>query len=103
MWDAHFRVGGAKGSDLQSADCPTLSGVNKDCMAAFMLLHVTASGNGYFENVWAWVADHDLDDDRNAYATEGLDGVPRNVLTQVSIYAARGVLIESSGKKLRLY
>jgi hypothetical protein len=63
-----------------------------------MLLHVTASGNGYFENVWAWVADHDLDDDRNAQATEGLDGVPRNVLTQVSIYAARGVLIESSGK-----
>ncbi|KAI1114872.1 pectate lyase superfamily protein-domain-containing protein [Nemania sp. NC0429] len=97
MWDSHFRVGGARGSNLQSGDCPILSGVNPDCIAAFMLLHVTASGNGYFENVWAWVADHDLDDDRNAQATEGLDGVPRNVLTQVSIYAARGVLIESSG------
>ncbi|KAI1847023.1 hypothetical protein JX266_006898 [Neoarthrinium moseri] len=97
MWDSHFRVGGAKGSNLQSGDCPSGGSSTSKCMSSFMLLHVTDSGNGYFENIWAWVADHDLDDDRNAYATEGLDGVPRNVLTQVSVYGARGVLIESQG------
>jgi len=26
-----------------------------------MLLHVAQTGSGYFENVWAWTADHDLD------------------------------------------
>lgn len=50
-------MGGAAGSDLSQADCPKGSTVNPKCIAASLLLHVTALGSGYFENVWAWVAD----------------------------------------------
>jgi glucan 1,3-beta-glucosidase len=98
MWDSHFRVGGAKGSDLQISDCPAAAtSINTDCMAASLLMHITSSASGYFENVWAWVADHDLDDPRNAATTEGSDGIPVNVFTQISIYVGRGILIESQG------
>ncbi|KAI0397046.1 pectate lyase superfamily protein-domain-containing protein [Xylariaceae sp. FL0594] len=98
MWDSHFRVGGAQGSNLQLADCPTgASSVNANCKAASLLLHITAKASGYFENVWAWVADHDLDNPGNGQATESPDGIPLNVATQISIYAARGILIESQG------
>lgn len=75
--DSHFRVGGAKGTNLQASDCPKLTGsVNPRCIAASMLLHVTSGASGYFENMWAWVADHDLD--------SSLDQ------TQIDIYVARG-------------
>lgn len=85
MWDSHFRVGGAVGSDLQLSDCPKLSvSVNPKCKAASMLLHLTPQSSGYFENVWAWVADHDLDQ------------LP-NVDSAIDIYSARGILIESQG------
>lgn len=59
MWDTHIRVGGALGSNLQSSNCPKLSGtVNKNCIAASMLVHITATASAYFENTWFWVADH---------------------------------------------
>ncbi|RAK97354.1 glycoside hydrolase family 55 protein, partial [Aspergillus ibericus CBS 121593] len=91
MWDSHFRVGGANGTDLQMSDCPkSTDSVNKDCMAASMLLHLTPSSSGYFENVWAWVADHDLDVEISSSATD-------TSATQLNIYVARGVLIESQG------
>lgn len=61
MWDSHFRVGGALGTDLQKEQCGTDFGHKKECMAANTLFHITKDGNGYFENVWAWTADHDLD------------------------------------------
>ncbi|PWY88967.1 hypothetical protein BO70DRAFT_393487 [Aspergillus heteromorphus CBS 117.55] len=55
MWDCHFRVGGAIGSNLQQSDCSKLSGgVKPKCKAASMLMHVTSSASGYFENIWAW-------------------------------------------------
>ncbi len=57
MWDSHFRVGGAAGTDLGLSDCPKGNALNPKCIAASMLLHVTASASGYFENVWAWTAD----------------------------------------------
>lgn len=98
MWDSHFRVGGAEGSDLQYGDCAAkASSVNKKCMAASMMMHMTPGSSGYFENVWLWVADHDLDNPANAEAYETDDGIPRNTKTQVSIYSARGMLIESHG------
>lgn len=98
MWDSHFRVGGAKGSDLQLANCPLgASTVESACMAASMLMHVTTHASGYFENVWAWVADHDLDNPLNAEAYESNEGVPLNVQTDISVYAGRGILIESQG------
>ncbi|KAK3934012.1 glycoside hydrolase [Diplogelasinospora grovesii] len=83
MWDVHFRVGGALGSNLQVANCPTLTGgVNPGCIAASAMLHITEFSALYMENVWAWTADHDLDSSSEA---------------QVDVYTARGILIESLG------
>ncbi|ORY59555.1 uncharacterized protein BCR38DRAFT_498288, partial [Pseudomassariella vexata] len=80
--ESHFRIGGAKGTDLQVGDCPKLTGaVDPDCIAGFMLLHDIYS-TGCLENIWAWVADHDLDS---------------NVAeTQIDTYIAGGILIEST-------
>lgn len=82
MWDTHFRVGGAIGTKLQVAQCPPQPVIPTGCVAASMMLHLTNSSNGYFENVWAWVADHDIDDATNQ---------------QVTVAVARGILIESAG------
>ncbi|KAJ5869330.1 hypothetical protein N7455_004271 [Penicillium solitum] len=81
MWDSHIRIGGAIGSKLQNKQCPKKTGkINKDCIAASLLLHLTASSTAYLENIWVWVADHDLD-------VSSQD--------QIDVYAARGILIES--------
>ncbi|KUJ15980.1 pectin lyase-like protein [Mollisia scopiformis] len=83
LWDSHFRVGGAFGTELQVAQCPkTIPQIQTGCIAATMMLHLTSSSNGYFENMWAWAADHDLDDPTN---------------TMVSVGVARGILVESQG------
>ncbi|KAK3899572.1 hypothetical protein C8A05DRAFT_18009, partial [Staphylotrichum tortipilum] len=82
MWDSHFRVGGALGSDLDLATCPKFS-EKAECIAASLMFHVTPQANGYFENVWAWVADHD--NDRSIYNQPD------------SSIGARGMLIESKG------
>jgi glucan 1,3-beta-glucosidase len=84
MWDVHFRIGGAAGTELQSDTCPKTpkekTTAKKECMAAFMLLHITKKGSAYLENTWFWTADHELDlKDHN----------------QINVYTARGVLIES--------
>ena len=55
MWDSHFRVGGAKVSDLDFANCPKLEYSDK-CIAASLLFHITSEASGYFENVWLWTA-----------------------------------------------
>ena len=67
IWDAHWRMGGSAGTNLQSDKClknplmtTTLAGTQQ-CQASFLLLHVTPQANGYFENTWGWVADHELD------------------------------------------
>ncbi|KAK0644443.1 glycoside hydrolase family 55 protein [Cercophora newfieldiana] len=51
-----FRVGGAKGSKLWNncADART-------CNAARISAHLTATSSSYWENVWAWSGDLDLD------------------------------------------
>ncbi|CAM1509011.1 Fc.00g027500.m01.CDS01 [Cosmosporella sp. VM-42] len=83
LWDSHFRVGGAKGSDLQATECLRSSkGVNDKCLAASLMLHITSSASAYLENVWVWAADHDIDDKKQS---------------QIDVYAARGILIESRG------
>jgi len=56
MWDSHFRVGGALGSDLDFAKCAKKS-IKDDCIAASLLFHVKSEASGYFENVWVWTAD----------------------------------------------
>jgi hypothetical protein len=82
MWDTHIRVGGAAGSNLRASDCPkqTAGAVRSQCKAAFLMAWLMPGSTTYLENVWAWVADHDLDTpDRK----------------QVNVYAGRGMLIES--------
>ncbi|RYP62497.1 hypothetical protein DL769_007276 [Monosporascus sp. CRB-8-3] len=83
LWDTHFRVGGAAGTDLTANDCPKLSGkVNKNCIAASLMLHLTPESSAYLENVWMWTADHDFDTADQ---------------TQIDIYVGRGMLVESKG------
>jgi hypothetical protein len=79
--DTHFRVGGAIGSNLQKGNCPKNTGqVNSKCKAASMLMHLKPGSTAYLENVWGWVADHDLDQPNR---------------DQIDIYVARGLLVES--------
>jgi hypothetical protein len=61
-------------------DCPLGSTVDNKCIAGSMLMHITSSASGYFENVWLWVADHDIED---------------IAMTQVNVYVGRGLLVES--------
>jgi glucan 1,3-beta-glucosidase len=85
MWDVHFRIGGAAGTQLQSAQCAKNPSVEAsaalECRASFLLLHVTQQASIYLENNWFWVADHELD-----LADHG----------QINIFNGRGVLIESA-------
>ncbi|KIW93449.1 uncharacterized protein Z519_06054 [Cladophialophora bantiana CBS 173.52] len=90
IWDAHWRIGGSAGTNLQQDRCiktpaTPIAGSNSvltDCIGAFLLLHVTSQADGYFENIWGWVADHELDlADRQ----------------QIYIFNKGGFLIESQG------
>jgi glucan 1,3-beta-glucosidase len=86
LWDVHFRVGGFAGTNLQSSNCkknPTAKhDPNPECIGSFMQLHITKNSNGYFENVWLWTADHELDQEDHS---------------QIDIYNGRGMLVESQG------
>ena len=87
MWEVHTRIGGFAGSQLQVPECPTSAQPSKECEAAYMAMHITASARrAYLENVWLWAADHDLDDGRD---------------TRISVYTGRGLLVE--GKNVWLY
>jgi glucan 1,3-beta-glucosidase len=90
LWDVHTRIGGFAGSNLQTEQCIktpdiviTAENLVQECIAAYMSIHVTEWSAGlYMENNWLWTADHDLDD------------ASKNN-TQITIYAGRGLLIES--------
>jgi len=87
LWDVHFRVGGAKGTNLEDTNCGKSAAIEKaECFGAFLMLHVASTGSAYLENVWAWVADHDLDGK-----------------SQISIYNGRGILIESANGPVWMY
>ncbi|EJP61727.1 Pectin lyase fold/virulence factor [Beauveria bassiana ARSEF 2860] len=89
LWDCHARVGGALGTKLTPVECPAAtSGIDPGCSAASLMMHLTKSASGYFENMWLWGADHMIDD------PDWVD--PKNDMTQTSIYVARGFLIEST-------
>ncbi|KAE9573163.1 Glucan 1,3-beta-glucosidase [Colletotrichum fructicola] len=90
LWDCHARLGGATGTKLTPAECPALTSgaVNDDCKTAALVMHVSRGASGYFENMWLWTADHMVDDP---------DLVSdKNEMTMVSVYTARGLLIEST-------
>jgi glucan 1,3-beta-glucosidase len=90
LWDVHTRIGGFAGSGLQAEQCIktpdviiTAENLVQECIAAYMAMHITPWGAGlYMENNWLWTADHDLDDALNNN-------------TQITIYAGRGLFIES--------
>jgi len=85
MWDSHIRLGGAAGTNLQAANCPSDgSGGTDACLAAFAALHLTSESTAYLEGTWVWLADHDLDE-------------PGGGQDMVSIYSGRGILSESAG------
>lgn len=90
MWDVHFRIGGSSGTNLEEAQCKTnpsvIAGANPACIGAFLLFHATPQSSAYLENVWLWVADHELD---------GRSHSAINDANQLNIYNGRGVLIES--------
>ncbi|KAI0814551.1 glycoside hydrolase family 55 protein [Xylaria sp. FL0064] len=89
LWDCHSRIGGATGTKLTPTECPAVtSGIDQGCSAASLMIHLTSSGSGYFENMWLWGSDHMIDN-------PDLDD-PNNGLEQNSIYVARGFLIEST-------
>jgi glucan 1,3-beta-glucosidase len=92
MWDVHVRIGGFTGTNLQLSQCPTFAGstnvIRNECIAAYMSMHITASAEGLFqENCWMWVADHDIEDSLNR---------------QITVFAGRGLLIESTAGRIWL-
>jgi hypothetical protein len=34
------------------------SGVDSGCSAASLMMYLTSTGSGYFENMWLWGSDH---------------------------------------------
>ncbi|KAF2396068.1 pectin lyase-like protein [Trichodelitschia bisporula] len=83
MWDTIFRVGGAQGTDLLEKQCHQFQlTIMDDCMASSMMLHVTKEASIYMENMWLWVADHDIESKNQQ---------------RINVYGGRGVLIESQG------
>jgi glucan 1,3-beta-glucosidase len=93
LWDVHFRVGGTAGTQLQQDTClgnstsSTTQGIpssqfNPDCAGSFLMLHITQQATAYIENVWLWVADHELDIAMHS---------------EVNVYNGRGMLVESKG------
>lgn len=86
MWDTHWRIGGSNGTQLQSSNCvktPTqVTTANTKCDGAFLLTHVTRTGQVLMSNNWGWVSDHELD-------------LPDH--QQINLYNGRGLLVESQG------
>lgn len=87
MWDSHFRIGGALGTNLDSNNCTKFVAKTEDCQGVHTLLYLTETSSAYLENVWAWTADHDLDNNHN----------------QISIFNGRGILIESKEGPIWMY
>jgi len=84
MWDCHFRIGGAAGTNQQIPQCPKFASPTPQCAGTFMMMHITSTASAYLENVWLWTADHDLD----AFGAD-MSG-------QISVFNGRGLLIEST-------
>ncbi|KAE8213782.1 hypothetical protein CF327_g2736 [Tilletia walkeri] len=89
MWDAHVRLGGFRGSELEGDVCPkdgigTKMGTDMArCRAAFLGIHITRHASAYLSGTWVWLADHDLDRHDNTSS-------------QITVYSGRGVLVENT-------
>ncbi|KAK4934704.1 hypothetical protein LTR10_024101 [Elasticomyces elasticus] len=86
MWDTHFRIGGTAGTQLQENTCQAnVTGsfeFKPECAGSFLMMHITQQASAYIENVWLWVADHELDITTH---------------DQTDIFNGRGLLVESQG------
>ena len=93
LWDVHFRVGGTTGTQLQQDIClgnsttTTTQGIPStqfvpECAGSFLMLHITQQATAYVENVWLWVADHEVD---------------MALHSEINIFNGRGMLVESQG------
>jgi hypothetical protein len=83
IWDVHFRIGGAIGTNINPSNCPRGDGTGASptiCNGVWGMMHIKPTGTCYMENVWGWTADHDIDFE-----------------TQLNVYTARGFLCESDG------
>jgi hypothetical protein len=77
LWNVMATVGGTADTSISGA-CTSQD--PKNCMAAFMVMHLTESSSAYIENFWGWTADHNLDSD--------------SLLTIIS--TGRGILVEAT-------
>ncbi|KAJ5726886.1 Pectin lyase fold/virulence factor [Penicillium malachiteum] len=77
IWNSVVLVGGTAETSIANV-CSSQD--PKDCMAAFMVMHLTETSSAYIENFWGWTADHNLDS--------------TSLLTIVS--TGRGILVEST-------
>ncbi|KAJ5151658.1 hypothetical protein N7492_009953 [Penicillium capsulatum] len=77
LWNTMVTVGGTAETSISSR-CTSQD--PKDCMAAFMVMHLTKSSSAYVENFWGWTADHNLDSS--------------SLLTIIS--TGRGILVEAT-------
>lgn len=88
MWDTHIRLGGFIGSQLDDDrfDCDKPLNTQQS-WACFLAWHIAPDANGIFVNNWVWTADHTLDTTDANHRVAG---------KQISLLAARGILIESN-------
>ncbi|KAJ6153636.1 CAZyme family GH55 [Penicillium chermesinum] len=77
LWNTMALVGGTADTSI-STKCTSQD--TKNCMAAFMVMHLTATSSAYIENFWGWTADHNLDGG--------------SALTVIS--TGRGILVEAT-------
>lgn len=82
MFDSHVRIGGTAHTGLEAPQCPKDAPLERLPRGSFLNMHVTRGASGYFQNVWVWTADHDLDYGARA---------------QINVLSARGILLESTG------
>ncbi|KAB5577639.1 hypothetical protein GE09DRAFT_1213862 [Coniochaeta sp. 2T2.1] len=63
LFDVHARIGGVLGTGLTEKECPSSQTDPKgQCQAASLVMHLTQDASGYFDNMWLWTADHNIDD-----------------------------------------
>ncbi|KAL1849569.1 hypothetical protein Plec18170_007477 [Paecilomyces lecythidis] len=77
FWNCLITIGGTADTTV-STTCTNQD--SKNCMAAFIAMHLTSSSSVYIENMWGWTADHNL------------DGGPSPII----ISTGRGLLVEST-------
>lgn len=49
VWDTHIRLGGFKGTNLQTQQCAKLQGHGAECAASFLALHLSKTSSAYLE------------------------------------------------------